>query len=56
VAFWRAQGTHFLKIQEGENESEKHALPVNNKRKVEGYLLALTIASLKVRCRVESSL
>jgi hypothetical protein len=36
LAFLRAQGTHFSKTHEGENESEKQALPGINKRKVEG--------------------
>ncbi len=36
LASLRAQGAHFSKTQEGENESEKQASPGNNETKVEG--------------------
>jgi hypothetical protein len=36
LASLRAQGGHFSKMQEGENESEEQALPCDNERKVEG--------------------
>jgi hypothetical protein len=54
VSLW-AQGAHFLKTQQGRNESEKQALPDDNKTKVKAHLFALTIAPLKVGCHVELS-